>query len=630
MSNSDIEQSGTVKGHLPNEASLSGRISNGLSLSGHISIGSVASDFIIKMTLAIDDDGNYTLASCDATVEQIDAAVSAEKRVVVIASDGGSTFELPMLEGVEGVFYYFGVFLEGQVIASSVEKIDESTSKWNFAITLIQSGFVGYSNAALPSVTDVRGALDELVSKSHTHANKAVLDKFAESDGKPTYNGDALGSDFIIEMTVASDDNGNYTVASCDTTVEQIDAAVADEKRVVLIATDTDNNLSWDIPIVQGFNGSNYYFATFLLGQAILSFVQKVGENQARWQFVVRQIGSDFISYSNDALPNMSTVQDALDELVPKSHTHTNKPVLDKFAESKDGKPTYNGEKISGASTAEEVEYTNAILPDASNVKSALDDTIDTLQTQSADTESLRAGVNALMNAYQTQGGDIASLKTQAHTHTNKPVLDKFAESKDGKPTYNGEALGGGAGDFVIKMTVETDDGVIYTVTSCDTTVEQIDAAVATGKRAVVIVSIDGSIFELPMIQGVEGNTYYFGVFSGSQIATSFVEKIGNTSNWEFDMNQIQSEDVGYTNPALPNGITNVKMALDELVPKSHTHSNKDTLDKLSDLNGKLQYNGSDVGLKPIKGTDYWTEADKAEIVADTIAALPTWNGGGY
>ena len=184
----------------------------------------------------------------------------------------------------------------------------------------------------------------------HGHVNKAVLDKFAESAGKPTYDGQALGGgagDFIIKMTVASDDDGKYTVASCSTTVEQIDAAVADEKRVVVIATDTDNNLSWDIPIVQGFNGSNYYFATFLLGQAILSFVQKVGENQARWQFIVGQIGADFISYSNDALPNMSTVGEALDELVKKSgHTHTNKDVLDKLSDS-NGKLQYNGSDIS-------------------------------------------------------------------------------------------------------------------------------------------------------------------------------------------------------------------------------------------------------------------------------------------
>ena len=185
----------------------------------------------------------------------------------------------------------------------------------------------------------------------HSHDNKSVLDKFAESkDGKPTYDGEALGggaSDFVIKMTVASNDGGNYTVTSCDTTVEQIDTAVADEKRVVVIATDTDNNLSWDIPIVQGFNGSNYYFATFLLGQAILSFVQKVGENQARWQFIVGQIGADFISYSNDALPNMSTVGEALDELVKKSgHTHTNKDVLDKLSDL-NGKLQYNGSDIS-------------------------------------------------------------------------------------------------------------------------------------------------------------------------------------------------------------------------------------------------------------------------------------------
>ena len=185
----------------------------------------------------------------------------------------------------------------------------------------------------------------------HGHDNKPVIDLLTAGDtGTLLYDGKVIGggaSDFIIKMTVTSDDNGKYTVTSCSTTVEQIDAAVADEKRVVVIATDTDNNLSWDIPIVQGFNGSNYYFATFLLGQAILSFVQKVGENQARWQFIVGQIGADFISYSNDALPNMSTVGEALDELVKKSgHTHTNKDVLDKLSDS-NGKLQYNGSDIS-------------------------------------------------------------------------------------------------------------------------------------------------------------------------------------------------------------------------------------------------------------------------------------------
>lgn len=42
--------------------------------------------------------------------------------------------------------------------------------------------------------------------------------------------------------------------------------------------------------------------------------------------------------------------------------------------------------------------------------------------------------------------------------------------------------------------------------------------------------------------------------------------------------------------------------------------------------NGKDGINGK----TPVKGTDYWTAADKAEIVADTLAALPTWTGGSY
>ena len=35
-------------------------------------------------------------------------------------------------------------------------------------------------------------------------------------------------------------------------------------------------------------------------------------------------------------------------------------------------------------------------------------------------------------------------------------------------------------------------------------------------------------------------------------------------------------------------------------------------------------------GETPIKGTDYWTDSDKTEIVNDVLAALPTWTGGSY
>ena len=157
----------------------------------------------------------------------------------------------------------------------------------------------------------------------HSHDNKFVLDKFAETDGKPTYDGEALGggaSDFTIKMTVASDDDGNYTVTSCDATVEQIDAAVDAERRVIVIAS--DDTVIFELPMFEGVKGSTYCFGAFLQGQVIFLFVQKVGENESKWRFGMTQIQSGDVDYSNDALPNISTVEDALNELIPKSHTH--------------------------------------------------------------------------------------------------------------------------------------------------------------------------------------------------------------------------------------------------------------------------------------------------------------------
>ena len=94
-----------------------------------------------------------------------------------------------------------------------------------------------------------------------------------------------------------------------------------------------------------------------------------------------------------------------------------------------------------------------------------------------------------------------------------------------------------------------------------------------------------------------------------------------------------------YFNVEAPGGTFSVSLQTlfdQSILPameKAHEHSNMPVLDNLSVSNGKLQYNGSDVGLKgdsPVKGTDYWTAADKTEIVNDTLAALPTWTGGGY
>lgn len=120
-------------------------------------------------------------------------------------------------------------------------------------------------------------------------------------------------------------------------------------------------------------------------------------------------------------------------------------------------------------------------------------------------------GLEATQAIVEENSDIIEAILSKAHTHANKLVLDKFAES-NGKPTYDGKALGGAS----------------------------------------------------------------------------------------------TSEDVSYINAQLPNA-ANVKTALDELVPKSHSHANKDALDKLSVSNGELQYNGSNIVPTALKNPNALT-----------------------
>ena len=147
---------------------------------------------------------------------------------------------------------------------------------------------------------------------------------------------------------------------------------------------------------------------------------------------------------------------------------------------------------------------------------------------------------------------EIALNTAARHTHENKAVLDKFAEI-DGKPTYDGKALGGGG--------------------SVDSVNGKTGAVVLTAED--INYDKDNTVYEL-------------------------------MSQWSKDL-----ETVGG--------------AITTLNEKSHTHANKDTLDKLSDSNGKLQYNGSDVGLKGDKGADGANGKDGANGITPTIGANGNW-----
>ena len=163
---------------------------------------STAGDFIIKMTIEDDGDGGYTVISCDATVEQIDAAFNADKNIVLTVAQNDRTdkYVLSLVNAIPSASYIFESFLDEYLLSAIIYGGENAA----FTMTLMSANAIGYSNATLPNVSTVGEALDKLVTKSHTHTNKSVLDKFAETDGKLTYDGKEIGGGSNVPVKINS------------------------------------------------------------------------------------------------------------------------------------------------------------------------------------------------------------------------------------------------------------------------------------------------------------------------------------------------------------------------------------------------------------------------------------------
>ena len=258
-------------------------------------------------------------------------------------------------------------------------------------------------------------------------------------------------------------------------------------------------------------------------------------------------------------------------------HSHANKAVLDKFAES-DGQPTYDGKAIGGggASTAEDISYTlsedvKTEFPDveleSDTVKSGLDVAM----------YYALAGMFAKYIQCDMQGGGgTVSLDLQhildnfvfpamlkAHEHDNKSILDLISAA-DGKLQYDGKAVeSNGNNDFIINLTLVVGDDD-FTATS-DVSKADIDAAYTAGKNLIVHAALSTVVYTLPLFavlqnQGDNTTTFIFSATFGGQ--TIYAEL---NTDWVINISNVGAYDIGYENAAL-QGVDNVKAALDALV----------------------------------------------------------------
>ena len=221
---------------------------------------------------------------------------------------------------------------------------------------------------------------------------------------------------------------------------------------------------------------------------------------------------------------------------------------------------------------------------------------------------------------------EIALNTAARHAHENKAVLDKFAEADDGKPTYNGIAIGGGGGGgstgselFIVNVQAQSEAGA-YTITSHDKTYEQIDEAYKVGKQVLVVSAIGTDQYLLPLTIRFE-DSYEFILFDGN---TGFIIDADKQDNWTVNFINMDASAVNFSSTleTFPSNINKVSDALDWLIQKAHEHSNKSVLDGLSESNGVLTYNGNLITTQKISEGSNITLADNTEYRLADVTTL--------
>lgn len=93
---------------------------------------------------------------------------------------------------------------------------------------------------------------------------------------------------------------------------------------------------------------------------------------------------------------------------------------------------------------------------------------------------------------------------------------------------------------------------------------------------------------------------------------------VNNVKSYTDDSaNEVLKTAKDYTDEEIAKGGVDGKSAYEIWLEQGNTGTEEDFLASLK-------------GDKPVKGEDYFTEEDKAELVTDVLEALPTWEGGSF
>ena len=217
---------------------------------------------------------------------------------------------------------------------------------------------------------------------------------------------------------------------------------------------------------------------------------------------------------------------------------------------------------------------------------------------------------------------DVTGLSTvaaKAHSHDNKETLDKFGEV-DNKLTFNGEEIGGGVSswyDLADKPTTFPPEEHTHQIADVSGLQDTLDAKVSSvnGQTGAVVI---------PAATKTEA-----GLMSADDKAK--LDGIDTTgSSGDMLKSVYDTNDDGIVDHAAVADMIGTVTAsqAESAVSEAHSHDNKETLDKFGDNNGKLTYNGVEVGSgSGAGGASALSElSDTANVTDATDGQVLTYN----
>lgn len=212
----------------------------------------------------------------------------------------------------------------------------------------------------------------------------------------------------------------------------------------------------------------------------------------------------------------------------------------------------------------------------------------------------------------------LSDVAVKAHTHENKTTLDKFGEV-DNKPTFNGEEIGSGVSswnDLEDKPTTFPPSEHTHQIADVSGLQDSLDSKVSSVNGQTGTVTIpNASATEAGLMSAADKSKLDGIDMTGS--TGDMLKSVYDTNNDGIVDHAAVADAIG----------TATATQVETAVSQSHTHENKETLDKLGDSNGKLTYNGTEIGSGGSGGASSLAGlSDTANIADATNGQVLTYN----